>query len=219
MLAFLVDGLLAGFGIAMPVGAVSILIVTAGMKDGFRTGFMAGAGAATADLVYAALASVAGSALARLLAPVALPIRLTGGVALVALAALGIWRGLRGAGTASADAGTDPAADRRADGRAAPLATYARLLAITLVNPLTVVYFAAIVLGTEPAAAQPAGGRALFVLGAGAASLSWQSLLAAVGGFAHGRLGPRFRRFAALVGNLVVAALGARIIVLALSRA
>jgi len=36
-------GLLAGFGIAVPCGTVSVLIMTTGMRYGFPRGFMAGA--------------------------------------------------------------------------------------------------------------------------------------------------------------------------------
>jgi arginine exporter protein ArgO len=60
------------------------------------------------------------------------------------------------------------------------------------------------------------GDRIAFVLGAAAASLSWQTLLAGLGSIFHGRLPPRFRTIAVIGGNLIVAALGVRIIVLAL---
>ena len=62
MTAFL-EGLAAGYGIAIPVGAVAILIVNTALSGGFRLGFMAGAGAATADLLYAGVAVLAGVAL------------------------------------------------------------------------------------------------------------------------------------------------------------
>ncbi len=38
-----VEGLIAGYGIAIPVGAIAILIVEMGLRCGFRVGFMAGA--------------------------------------------------------------------------------------------------------------------------------------------------------------------------------
>ena len=54
------QGALAGYGIAMPVGAVSILIIGAALRGGFLPGFAAGMGAATADLFFATLAALAG---------------------------------------------------------------------------------------------------------------------------------------------------------------
>jgi hypothetical protein len=37
----LIEGMLAGYGIAIPVGAVAILIMNASLQAGFRIGFMA----------------------------------------------------------------------------------------------------------------------------------------------------------------------------------
>jgi putative Mn2+ efflux pump MntP len=45
------------------------------------------------------------------------------------------------------------------------------------------------------------------------ASLSWQTLLAAVGSLLGKRLPPRARLITSLVGNMVVIALGVRILV------
>ena len=204
----LVDGLLAGYGIAIPVGAVSILIVTTGMVSGFRTGFAAGAGAATADLIYATAASAAGTALVIVLQPVARYFQIAGGVALLLMAAIGFIRGVRrtkGSG--------DEARPARSTGAGA---TFVQFLGITLVNPLTVVYFAALVLGREGRGAALLVDRLAFVVGAACASLSWQTLLAAMGSIFHGRLSDRFRAGASIAGSLIVAALGARILVMAL---
>ena len=66
------EGVAAGYGIAIPVGAIAVLIIEMALRRGFRLGFMAGAGAAAADFLYAALAAVAGGTLAAALAPFAL---------------------------------------------------------------------------------------------------------------------------------------------------
>jgi len=203
------DGLVAGYGIAVPVGAVAILIVTTGMVRGFRCGFAAGAGAATADLIYATAASAAGTALVVLLQPMALHLRIAGGIALLLLAGFGIVQGLR-------RKKEDPRGGVRPPGRAGSLATYVQFLGITLVNPLTVVYFAALILGREKGSEALLVDRLAFVIGAAAASLSWQTLLAGLGSLLHGRLPDRFRAAAVIAGNLIVAALGTRILVLAL---
>jgi arginine exporter protein ArgO len=84
---------------------------------------------------------------------------------------------------------------------------------LTLLNPLTVAYFGALILGGGGAALQTTSGRILFVLGAGLASFSWQTLLAAIGALAGRHLSPRFQGMTSLVGNLIVVALGVRIIV------
>ncbi len=91
---------------------------------------------------------------------------------------------------------------------------YAQFVGITIINPLTVVYFAAFILGRDASAVHyPLLANLLFVAGAGLASLSWQTLLAALGGMAGSRLSPRFRLYAIILGNVLVLALGSRILV------
>ena len=70
-----IAGVVAGYGIAIPVGAISMIIIDAGLRHGFRTAAAAGAGAATADVFYAAVAAVFGAALAQVLEPYAVPLR------------------------------------------------------------------------------------------------------------------------------------------------
>ena len=93
--------------------------------------------------------------------------------------------------------------------RAGDLArTYGRFVGLTVINPTTVVYFAAVVIGLGVARGMTAADGALFVTGAFLASLSWQTLIAAVGAFAGHRLSVRSRRVMTIVGNLVILALG-----------
>ena len=198
-----VEGLLAGYGIAIPVGAVAILIVNTSIRCGFAVGFMAGAGAATADVLYATLASIAGAVLTAALEPIAMPLRIAGGLVLISLAAAGLWQGMRRSGNQAGALETCP-----------PLKMYAQFVGITIINPLTVVYFAAFILGRGASAVHyPLLANLLFVMGAGLASLSWQTLLAALGGIAGSRLPARFRLYAVILGNVLVLALGARILV------
>jgi threonine/homoserine/homoserine lactone efflux protein len=199
-----IEGVLAGYGIAIPVGAIAVLIVSAGMRCGFPTGFMAGAGAATADLIYALLATIAGAAISRALAPIALPLRVLGGLLLVFLAVWGLRQGWVGR-----------TAEEGSVAPCRPGKTYLQFLGLTIINPLTVIYFTALVLGRDAAAASyTAGEQLLFVAGAGLASLSWQTALAVSGAAAHASVSGRFRRNAIAFGNLVVLILGLRILVL-----
>jgi arginine exporter protein ArgO len=200
------EGVAAGYGIAIPVGAVAILIVNTAIVQGFRLGAFAGAGAATADTLYAAVAVLVGGAAAALLAPVAVPLRAIGGFILIGFAVVGILQGLRPSAPAS-----------RSPSRAKPWAMYLQFLGITIINPLTVIYFAALVLGRGPTAGMytPAA-NLLFILGVALSSLSWQTLLAGLGGLAGTRLSGRFRVAAVVIGNLIVLILGARILLSAL---
>jgi len=193
VLASFVAGALAGYAIAIPVGAIAVLIVEIGIRRGFRTAAAAGAGAASADGLYAGLAAVGGAAIAGVLEPLARPLKV---IAIGALLGIGL-RGLilmllgpRGvAGNAELPA--------------RPIATYLRFLALTLLNPATIIYFAALILALPNLGRGP-GERAAFVAGAFLASLSWQTTLAGIGAVAHHRLPARFQVAISLLGNLVI---------------
>ncbi len=201
-----IEGALAGYGIAIPVGAVAILIVNTAIACGFPTGFMAGAGAATADFTYALLAAVAGAALAALLEPINVPLRVGSGLVLMGLGAVG----LIGIRRRTGDLAGEPEAR-------SPVKMYMRFVGITLVNPLTVVYFTAFIIGRGTAGIVNSPVTSIaFVAGAGLASLSWQSFLAGLGGLAGRRLTPRFRILATVIGNLLVVGLGVRAMLVAI---
>lgn len=199
------EGVLAGYGIAIPVGAIAVLIVEMGLRRGVDFGFMAGAGAATADFFYASLAALAGKALASALAPFALSLRIASALVLVSLGSHGLWR-VRQIGRRQ---GAKPTTGN-SYGR---LRTFAQFLGLTLLNPLTVAYFGALILGRDAGSTVTMADRAAFVVGAGLASLSWQTLLAGVGALAKQHLSPRFQRYTSAAGNLVVIGLGLRIVV------
>lgn len=194
-------GMIAGYGIAIPVGAIAILIVNTALRCGFRVGFMAGAGAATVDLIYATLAMLAGSVIAAVLEPIALQLRLVSGLVLVGLGILGLWRGMRPAASVA-----------EVIGGCRPFRTYWQFTLLTLVNPMTVVYFTALILGMDPAQELNLAGKLLFVVGAAVASLSWQTLLALLGGIGKQHLSERFQRSAVVLGNLIILFFGVDII-------
>jgi threonine/homoserine/homoserine lactone efflux protein len=203
MEAFL-TGLLAGYGIAIPVGAIAILIVDVGLKHGFRPAFFAGAGAATADLLYAGLAVIGGTALAGAIGAVDDALRIISALVLIVIALVGLRRvGDRGVTT------EEPAYPTRNE-----LArTYARFLGLTVVNPTTIVYFGAVIIGLGVANDMTAPQGILFVVGAFLASLSWQTLIATIGSVARHRLSPKARTVAVVFGNLVILAFAVLILV------
>jgi arginine exporter protein ArgO len=91
--------------------------------------------------------------------------------------------------------------------------TYSQFVGLTLLNPLTITYFVALVLGRDAGVkVTPMTGLA-FVFGAGLASLSWQTLLAGSGAVAKRYLSPLFQVYASVLGNVIVIALGLRIFV------
>jgi arginine exporter protein ArgO len=190
-------GVIAGYGVAVPVGAIGVLIAGLSARTSLSVGAAAGLGAATADGIYAAVAVLGGAAVADLIAPVATPLRWTAAVVLLGLAVLTAWGAFRR--RAAEDTPERPATAARA---------YAAILALTLLNPATVIYFAALVIGRGGA-----GGGPWFVVGAFLASASWQLLIAG-GGSLVGRLltGPRGRKITALVSSVVIVVLAVRLL-------
>ncbi|KAE8765491.1 LysE family transporter [Georgenia thermotolerans] len=198
MTAALLAGVAAGYAIAIPVGAIAAYLLTLGAQQGWRTAAGGGLGAALVDGLYAAVAVFVGALVAPAIATVAEPLRWGSAVVLVGLA-LWLLRPARPDGPAAAVTRTSP-------GRA-----FATVFALTLVNPATVIYFAALVAGSTISATAGAAERAVFVLGALAASASWQLLLAGAGA-TLGRFlsGPRGRRWTAVLGGTAVLLLALR---------
>jgi len=205
--AALVAGLLAGYGIAMPVGAVAAYLVSLTARTSLRIGVCAALGVATADGLYALVAALGGSALAAALQPVLLPLRWVSGLVLAALA-------IRGAVTAFRQYRERRLAARSGQDPPHPARAYLTLLGVTLLNPTTVIYFAALVLGSRTAETVRPLEQGVFVLAAFAASASWQLLLAG-GGALLGRAltGRRGRLVTALASSVVIMVLALRMLV------
>jgi arginine exporter protein ArgO len=190
-------GVVAGYGIAIPVGAIAILIVEVGVKCGFRCAFFAGAGAATADLLYAGLAVIGGAALAGLVEAVDHQLRVASAIVLAVIAVIGLRRARLRSETGVMISLPD---------RQELVGTYARFVGLTIINPTTIIYFAAVIVGLGVANEMSIVAGALFAVGAFLASLSWQTLLAAVGAFARNKLSDRVQTVGIIVGNLVILA-------------
>lgn len=170
MLAVLFSGLVTGYAIAIPVGAVAILLVSLTAQHGWRTGAGAALGVACVDGAYAAVAVVAGHAVSVALEPLRTPLRVVSVVALLGIAVLTLRAGL----------GPVDRTPRRDQIRWTPIRAWSAFAGITAVNPATVVYFSAVVLaGTVPIDGPAQGG--IFVAAAFAASASWQLGLVGLG--------------------------------------
>lgn len=199
--AFL-SGIVAGYGIAIPVGPIAILILELGLRRGLRIALSAGAGAATADLIYATIAAMAGTFLVSVLAPFTSILRVGSAGVLITL---GTWLLYHGRNPSNRT--------HRPRFRATNcLQTYGMVLGLTLLNPVTVTYFTTLILGMGANSSQSSMSAILFISGAFLASLSWQSLLASISGLAHKRLPATVQVVTYAVGNFVIIALGVAIL-------
>jgi len=194
--AALLAGLVAGIAIAMQVGAVSLLLIEASVARGPRVGVAAGMGVATADLAYAAIAALAGGAAGAALSGHESEIKITAAAVLAAIAIHGLVTLRRTPGAAPSVA------------TAGPRAHYARFLAITMANPLTIASFAAV--ATALSLDGP-GAAVAFAAGVGAASAAWHVFLTLAAGHAGRWMTPRIRRGLAIGGRLLVLAIAAHL--------
>ncbi len=186
-------GLIAGLAVAMQVGAVSVLLIEAAVVSGRRAGVAAGMGVATVDFGFAAVAAAASGVAGPALARYAPEIRVAGALVLAVVAVYGL-------ATLSREGGTAPAS--AAIG--APRLLYARFVAITAVNPLTIASFAAVAAALS---LDGPGATAAFAAGAGAASAAWHLMLSLAAGQAGRWISPRIRRGLAIGGRLLVLAI------------
>jgi arginine exporter protein ArgO len=203
----LVAGLLAGYGIAMPVGPVGTYLVALTARSSLRVGACGALGIASADGLYASIAAVAGSAMVPLLAPFVGPLQWLSAVVLVGLAATGAVRAVRRY-RAHRLAGISQ--EMPVGARAA----YLGMLGMTLLSPMTMIYFAALVLGgsgtsTDPSVVE----RIVFVVAAFVASASWQLSLAGSGALLGRALtGGLGRLLTALASCVVIVLLSVRLV-------
>ncbi len=234
MLTALYSGLLTGWAIAIPVGAVAVLVVTTSAQRTLRHGSAAALGVAAVDGAYAALAVVGGGAIAAAIGPYRGQLRVGAAVILLGMAAKLAWDAWRTPSpspspsptrTPSPSQTTTPTPtgpprpgqehdlspanhhEEVAASTGSPARTFWTFAAITAVNPATVIYFAAVVLAHEHLASG-APQAAIFVIAAFAASASWQLLLALAGaGLGRTLTGPNARRVTGMVAGLLIAGL------------
>ena len=214
MIGAFLAGAVAGYGVAIPVGPIAILILDTALRRGLR--IRPGRRGRRRDgrrrLRHDRRDRRGGHRR-----------RHRAGVGAAALGVGGRPRGHRraagcrgpagdaGRRRSAAGASVGNATDPEAAARHRAIATYLRFLGLTIVNPSTVVYFAALVVGL-PAVSGGAAERLVFAAGAFIASISWQSLLAVVGAVVHRRLPPSARLYTSLAGNLIVLLLAANIV-------
>ena len=179
----LAAGFLAGLGIALPLGAIGVLIVREGVERGLRAAVPAAVAVACVDLAYALVAVVLGVRVAETLAGWERTIQLVGAAALAIVVVWGVRGTLRGVGREHPDAPATPALPTHH--------VFLRFVGLTAVNPMTAVYFAALTTGLSAQLTGPAG--AAFAAGVFLGSATWQLVLAFAGAFAGGRVGPGAR--------------------------
>ncbi|SDZ31999.1 LysE family transporter [Herbiconiux ginsengi] len=199
------SGLVAGLALAAPLGAIGVLLIQEGIARGLRHGLPAAGAVAAVDTAYCAIAVIAGVLVGPIVRAWEPWPQIVGGAALVVLGGYGL--------IASRRSRSDPGAEIATSSNS--VRHFGLFLALTAINPATLVYFAALLPGLEQIATS-APAKVAFVAGVGLASFGWQALLIALGAGLRRKATPSFRRVSAVIGNGVVALLGVLLIVRAL---
>ena len=216
MLTAFLAGVLAGLGIALPLGAIGVLIVREAVERGIRPAVAAALAVATVDFGYAIVAVVLGSRVADWLEGYERVVQLVGASALAAVVGHGLWVLRRQAARRSAYATRGgPAPDGPAGTGPAPVAlptshVFARFVALTIINPMTAVYFVALTTGLADQVTG-AGAGAAFAVGVFVGSVAWQLVLAIGGALAGSRMTERLRIAVSLIGYGIVALYAVRL--------
>lgn len=196
MFSLLLRGFALGFAVAAAPGPISFLCLRRTLLRGRLYGLVSGLGVATADGLYAAVASLGVAALAASIASGRRPLAVIGGAVLIVL-------------------GARILLERRQELREPPATTgtglawaYVSTLGLTITNPATIISFAALAatlgLGTGAGLVQPA----VLVGGVLLGSAAWWCVLAVAASLLRTRLTPAVIRGVSALSGLAIAVLG-----------
>jgi threonine/homoserine/homoserine lactone efflux protein len=182
-----------GVLVAAPIGAISMLCMQRTLLRGRAAGLATGAGIATADAVYAAVAAFGLTAVSDALVGAQVWVRIAGGIALLVIGV----RTVLGAGVRRAAAAKEGSL----------LAEYGSAVALTLANPQTILTFAAIFAGAGLVIAGGGWtGAAATTAGIAAGSMLWWVGLVTVVGLARHMLTPKAVTWVSRVAGVIVVA-------------
>jgi len=198
-LPLILQGLILGLSIAAPVGPIGVLCIRRTLTDGRVAGFLSGLGAATADMLYGAVAAFGLSALTTTLVNQRFSLSIIGGGFLIYL-------GIKTFFAAPAE----KSASSKVTGL---LGMYASTLLLTLANPATILSFVAIFAGLQLNTGSTWAGPATLVIGVFLGSASWWLILSGIVGLARERFTPAWMRWVNRLSGLVIFGFGSAILV------
>ncbi|MCO1602535.1 LysE family translocator [Desulfosporosinus nitroreducens] len=130
---FLIKGIIIGFSIAAPVGPIGVLCIRRTLTEGRLSGFLSGLGAATADATYGMIAGFGLASISNFLIGQQIWLRIIGGLFLLYL---GIKMFI-----------TKPSDEAVSSKRHGLIGSYISTFFLTIVNPMTIISFAAVFAG------------------------------------------------------------------------
>ncbi len=193
-LTVLLRGFIIGISIAAPVGPIGVLCIRRTLSDGRLTGLLSGLGAATADVVYGAIAAFGLSVIMNILIGQAIWLKLFGGLFLLYL---GIKTLL-----------SKPAEEAAKANSSGLLSAYLSTFFLTITNPMTILSFIAIFAGLSTPQNQSAAGPLVLVAGVFAGSAAWWLTLSFGVSLMRERISPNLMLWINRVSGIVIIVFG-----------
>jgi threonine/homoserine/homoserine lactone efflux protein len=193
---YLMKGLIIGLSIAVPVGPIGILCIRRTLSQGRIIGILSGLGAATADAFYGAIVGFGFTVLSDLLMGHQTGLRLIGGGLLCLIGAKTFL-------SKPAERGSPVEGNTR-------WGAYLSTLILTLTNPMTILFFAAVFagLGVGGGSDDHYLSSGILVLGVFIGSGSWWLILAGFTGLLRGLFNYKRMQWLNRISGLVIIGFG-----------
>lgn len=200
----ILSGMIVGLALAAPVGPISLVCIQRTVAGGRLHGICSGLGVATADSFYAAVAFLGLTAISGFILEYQGLFRLLAGLALIIIG-ISVFRSL-------------PAAVPAGDRQGSLLRDYVSLLAVTLANPLTIIFYLTILpgFGIGLQGVDPVAGLS-FVGGVFLGSSLWWGILCGAVGAVRSRLSAENLRWINKVSGVFILCCGLVILALVLA--
>lgn len=190
-----IKGVIIGLSIAVPVGPIGVLCIRRTLTQGRMIGFLSGLGAATADAFYGAIAGFGLTVLSNLLVGQQTGLRLIGGGLLCII-------GVKTFLSKPAEQGNSVEGNTR-------WGAYLSTFILTLTNPMTILFFAAVFAGLGVGSGSDhylsAG---ILVLGVFMGSASWWLVLSGFTGLLRGMFNVNRMRWLNRISGLIIIGFG-----------
>jgi threonine/homoserine/homoserine lactone efflux protein len=189
---FFLKGFLIGISIAAPVGPIGLLTIRRTLAFGRIAGFMSGLGAATADAVFGSIAAFGITAISSVLIGAKVYLGVVGGVFLVYLG----WQTF-----------VSKPAENTAESRASSLGViYVSTFALVLTNPISILYFTAII--SSVGAAGNLVSASFMVFGVFLGSVMWWFFLSFIASLLKTRINSTNLKLVNQVSGIIITAFG-----------
>ena len=202
-ITLLLQGIGIGFTVAATVGPISLLTVQRTLIRGWSYGFVSGLGVALADALYGFIGGLSLTVVIDFFVNQRNWLRLVGGIVLVYM----------GFKIAISSKGTKPA-EENLQGKTGFLSAFTSIFFLTLSNPMTILFFAALYTGIGMSGVVDGGVKAgLFGLGIFIGSSIWWLLLTGGVNLLRSRFKPEMLGWINRITGILIALFGVWILV------